>query len=266
MSKASQKISPLNPSISTLTIYTLGRFAVYRGDTLIEDLAWQRQKAKKLFKLLVLSPQHQLLKDRVLELLWPDKSPEAAANNLHRTLFILRRVLQPDLENAAQSPYILFKDDILTLNPATIAWVDAEAFERLIQLGRQQHHNLDHYRAALELYKGEFLPEDLYEVWAEDRRSVLQKSFVDLLKQVAAIHIERAAYQEAINNLCALLRIEPTDEGVRRELMRLYVQTGERHKALRLYQHSCQVLHQELGVEPSAQTTALYEAILKEAS
>src|SRR5262245_5222646 len=264
MSKASQKISPLNPSISTLTIYTLGPFAVYRGDTLIEDLAWQRQKAKKLFKLLVLSPQHQLLKDRVLELLWPDKSPVAAANNLHRTLFILRRVLQPDLGNAAQSAYILFKEDILTLNPATITWVDAEAFERLIQLGRQQHHNLDHYHAALEIYKGEFLPEDLYEVWAEDRRSALQKSYIDLLKQVAALQIERASYEEAIKSLCMLLGVEPTDEGVQRELMRLYVQTGERHKALRLYQHSRRVLHEELGAEPSAQTTALYEAILKE--
>jgi DNA-binding SARP family transcriptional activator/tetratricopeptide (TPR) repeat protein len=264
MSKASQRIGALNPSIATLTIYMLGRFAVYRGETPIEDPAWQRQKAKKLFKLLSLSPQHQLLKDRALELLWPDKTPEAATNNLHRTLFILRRVLEPGIEHAAQSPYIQFKDEILTLNPATIAWIDAEAFERLIQLGHQQHHNLDHYRAALELYKGEFLPEDLYEVWAEDRRSALQKSYVDLLKQVAAIYVERAAYQEAINSLCALLRVEPTDEGVQRELMRLYVQTGERHKALRLYQHSRRALHEELGVEPSARTTALYEAILRE--
>ncbi|MFL5807128.1 MAG: ATP-binding protein [Roseiflexaceae bacterium] len=266
MSTVSQKTDAQHPAISALTIYTLGRFAVYRGDALIEDSAWQRQKAKKLFKLLLLAPQRQLLKDRVLEVLWPTKPPEAAANNLHRTLFILRRVLQPNLEHAAQSPYILFKDDILTLNPATIAWVDAEAFERLIQLGRQQHHNLEHYRAALELHKGEFLPEDLYEVWAEDRRGGLQKSYVDLLKQVAAIHIEHGTYQEAINGLCALLRVEPTDEGVQRELMRLYVQTSERHKALRLYQYARRVLHDELGVEPAAQTTALYEAILRETS
>src|SRR5262245_65035080 len=105
MSKAIQTTGPLNPSTPTLTIYTLGHFAVYCGDMLIEDSAWQRQKAKKLFKILLLAPQRQLLKDRVLELLWPDKTPQAAANNLHRTLFILRRVLQPDLENEAQLLY-----------------------------------------------------------------------------------------------------------------------------------------------------------------
>jgi DNA-binding SARP family transcriptional activator len=247
-----------------LTIYTLGRFAVYRGDTLIEDSAWQRQKAKKLFKLLLLAPQRQILKDQVLDVLWPEKTPEAAANNLHRTLFILRRVLQPDLKNAAQSPYILFKDDILTLNPGRIAWVDAEAFEQLSQLGRQEQQNLKRYQAALELYKGEFLPEDLYEDWAADRRSALRRTYLDLLKQVASIHADRNDYQQAIDYLCALLQIEPTDEGVQRALMKLYAQAGERHTALRLYQQSSQILRAELGAEPAAETTAVYEAILEE--
>ena len=74
-----------------LTIYTLGRFAVYRGNELIEDSAWKRRKAKSLFKLLLLAPQRQLLKDRVIEWLWPDQDQDRATNNLHRTLFILRR-------------------------------------------------------------------------------------------------------------------------------------------------------------------------------
>ncbi|HEX9372657.1 MAG TPA: BREX system ATP-binding domain-containing protein, partial [Roseiflexaceae bacterium] len=216
------------------------------------------------FKLLLLAPQRQLLKDRVLDLLWPDKSPETAANNLHRTLFILRRVLQPDLENANQSHYLLCKDDMIALHAATIAWVDAEEFVRLIRLGRQQNHNLEHYDAALALYKGEFLPEDVYENWAESQRGVLHKHYVDLLKQVTAIHTERAAYPKAIGNLHALLSLDPTDEAVQRELMRLYAQIGERHKALRLYQQSSQALRDELGVEPSAQTTDLYESILHE--
>ncbi len=247
-----------------LTIYTLGRFAVYRGDTLIADSAWQRQKAKKLFKLLLLAPQRQILKDQVFDALWPEKTPESAANNLHRTLFILRRVLQPDLEHAAQSSYFLFKDDILALNPSIIAWVDAEAFERLSQLGRQEQHNLKRYHAALELYKGVFLPEDLYEDWTADRRGALQKTYIDMLKQLAAFYAESNAYQQAIDCLCTLLQVEPTDEGAQRALMKLYVQIGERHTALRLYQQSSQSLRAEFGVEPSAETTAVYEAILEE--
>src|SRR5262245_15730731 len=81
-------ISPSAASTPPLTIYTLGRFAVYRGSELIADSAWKRRKAKSLFKLLLLAPQYQLLKDHAIEWLWPDQDPERAANNLHRTLFI----------------------------------------------------------------------------------------------------------------------------------------------------------------------------------
>ena len=251
---------PASPS--TLTIYTLGRFAVYLGDTLIAD--WQRQKAKKLFKLLLLVPEHRLHKEQALEYLWPDKAVETAANNLNRTLFILRRVLQPELESAAQSFYLWFKDDFLVLNSGAVAWMDADAFEKMIQLGRQQGHSLDYYNMALELYKGEFLPEDLYEEWTQQRRHFLRKQYVELLKQVATLYIQQTAHQKAIATLNTLLHIEPTDEGAQRDLMRLYSLVGERHGAIRLYQQSSRILREELGVEPSYETTALYQAVIQE--
>jgi tetratricopeptide (TPR) repeat protein len=158
----------------------------------------------------------------------------------------------------------LFKDDLIALNPDAIAWVDAEAFEHLCRLSDQEQHSLKRYHAALELYKGPFLPEDLYEDWAADRRSALQKTYIDVLKRLASIYAERNAYQQAIDVLCTLLQVEPTDEGVQRALMKLYTQVGERHTALRLYQQSSQILRAELGAEPSAETTAVYEAILEE--
>jgi DNA-binding SARP family transcriptional activator len=242
----------------------LGGFAVYRGETLIAESAWQRQKAKKLFKLLVLAPQYRLHKDRVLECLWPAKSSGNAANNLNRTLFILRRVLQPDLASASQSSYIALKDDVLTLTPTAVGWVDVEAFEQLIQLGGQQHHNLDSYNAALELYQGELLPENVYDDWANQRRNSLHKSYVDLLRLVSSLYAERANFQQAVSTLLTLLRVEPTDEGTQRQLMQLYAHTGERDKAIRLYRQSRQALLDELGVEPSLETAAVYEAILAE--
>ena len=80
----------------SLRVYTLGRFAVYRNHELIEDYAWKRRKAKTLFKLLLLAPNRQVSKDYLLDLLWPEQDPVSAANNLHRTLFVLRKILHPD--------------------------------------------------------------------------------------------------------------------------------------------------------------------------
>src|SRR5262245_22300269 len=171
--------------VPPLTIYTLGRFAVYRNNELIADAAWKRRKAKSLFKLLLLAPQGQLLKDRILEWLWPDQHPERAANNLHRTLFILRRVLEPDLHNAADSHYVFFRDGKLSLNLEVIAWVDLLEFERLVQLGQQESNPLLHYEAARGLYQGDFLPEDLYEDWTGDYRRRYHSAYCALLQQMA---------------------------------------------------------------------------------
>lgn len=247
--------------VSSLTIYTLGRFAVYRGDELIEDAAWKRRKAKTLFKLLLLAPNRRLLKNRVLEWLWPDHAPDSAANNLHRTVFVLRRILQPGLDNAADSAYLFFEHGALCLNPDTIASVDSEEFERQIQLGRKQGDALSHYETARSLYQGDFLPEDRYEDWARDRRWALRTSYCSLLQHMARLYVQRNAVTEAIDCLHDLLSVEPTHEEAYRELMRIYTLAGHRHRALHLYHRARRMLQQELEVEPSPETAALYRAI-----
>lgn len=253
----------IDATIPLLKIYMLGRFVVYRGTELIEDSAWKRRKAKNILKLLILAPNHQLLKDRLFEWLWPDQDPARAANNLHRTLFILRRVLQPDLSNAADSHYIAFKDEVLALNTNTIAWVDVEEFEHLVQLGRQQGDSLAHYESARALYQGEFLPEDLYEDWARDHRETLKMTYSNLLQRMAQIYSQRTDYNKAISCLQDLLAVDPIYEDVYCDLMRLYVQVGQRHQALYLYQQAVETLRQELNVDPLAETTTLYQAILE---
>ena len=90
-------------SVPLLKIYTLGRFAVSRDEELIADSAWKRRKAKDLFKLLLTASNYQLLKDQALEWLWPNQDPIRAANNLNYTLFVLRRILQPDLNKGSSS-------------------------------------------------------------------------------------------------------------------------------------------------------------------
>ncbi len=260
----SASLPPSTSTVTPLTVYTLGRFAVYRGDELLDDSAWKRRKAKTLFKLLLLAPQRQLLKDQALDWLWPDQPPERAMNNLHRTLFVLRRALQPDLSDATASPYLLFKDGLLTLNPAAVAWVDAEEFERLLQLGQQADHPLPHYQAARALYHGEFLPEDRYEEWADDPRQRLSLAYHVLLQRLARLYAQRAAYNEAIACLQELVGLDPTNEEACRQLMGLYAQVGQRHQALQLYQQLCQTLRRELEVEPAAETSALYQAIAAE--
>ena len=50
------------------------------------------------------------------------------------------------------------------------------------------------YRAALDLYAGELLPEDRYEEWAHGRREGLRRIHLDLLTELAGVHEERGEH------------------------------------------------------------------------
>ena len=74
-------------------IHLLGAFAVAVDDRLVPDGAWRLRKAKTLVKLLALAPGHRLHREQVVAVLWPERAPEAAANNLHQVLHVARRQL-----------------------------------------------------------------------------------------------------------------------------------------------------------------------------
>ena len=68
----------------------------------------------------------------------------------------------------------------------------------------------------------------------------------------------------AIQSALRLLALDPLQEPVHRTLMRLYMEAGRRGAALRQYQQCVSALGRELGVEPEAETKALYEEVLRQ--
>ena len=81
----------------------LGGFRVTVGPRVVAEGSWRLRKAAALVKLLALEPTNRLHKEQAMDLLWPRLGPRPAANNLHRTLYAARRVLEPDLVPATES-------------------------------------------------------------------------------------------------------------------------------------------------------------------
>ena len=127
-------------------------------------------------KLLALSPGHRLHRQQVMEALWPDLGMHKASNNLHQILHAVRRALQPSAPasgsatTASSSGYLLLKVERLTLCPDSPLWVDVEAFEEAAASARHAMEP-EAFRAAIDLYAGELLPEDRYEPWVQERRA-----------------------------------------------------------------------------------------------
>ena len=142
-----------------LAIQLLGDFRVSVGSRTIAEREWTLRKAKSLVKLLALAPHHRLHREHVIDRLWPDLGPEDGANNLHRVLYVTRRILEPDLVPRRASSYLQLRHDLLVLEAPGGLWIDVEAF---LAAARAAHEDRtpQAYREALHLYTGDLVPED----------------------------------------------------------------------------------------------------------
>ena len=243
-----------------LRIQLLGAFRVWARARALPETAWRRRKAAGLVKLLALAPGHHLHREQVLELLWPDLRLEAAGNNLHRTLHVVRRLLEPDL-TTGPSAYLRLSGDIVAVEPAEALQTDVDAFEAAAATARRAGHPAA-YQAAVALYTGDLLPQDRYEDWAAGRREALRGLYLAVLLEQAHLHEARREWPPAIAAIEQALAHEPAHEAAHVRLMRLYALAGRRDQALRQYEQLRTALQRDLDAGPAAGSRQLYQDIV----
>jgi predicted ATPase len=143
----------LRSATDTISITLLGGFAAAVEGVPVSETAWRLKKARELVKLLALAPGHRLHREQVMDVLWREREPAAAANNLDQAVYVARRALGA---GAITRP-----GEMLEL----AADVDVDRLERAVAAGATTE--------ALELYGGELLPENRYDDWAAERREEL---------------------------------------------------------------------------------------------
>src|SRR4051794_10058718 len=161
-------------SVADVKVTLLGGFRAAVDGVPVPETAWRLKKARELVKLLALAPGHRLHREQVMDVLWHDRGPAAAANNLHQAVHVARRALESDA--------IEVRDETLRLT----ADVDVDRLEVAAADARRLGTPAA-YRAALSLYGGELLPENRYDDWAIGRRAELAGLAADLEGELAAL-------------------------------------------------------------------------------
>ena len=62
----------------------LGGFRVVVGDDVVDEAGWPGRRSAELVQLLALADRHTLLRDQVIDTLWPHLEPDAGAANLRK--------------------------------------------------------------------------------------------------------------------------------------------------------------------------------------
>jgi DNA-binding SARP family transcriptional activator len=251
----------------TLRIRTLGTFGIWRDDHEVRDRDWRSSKARQLFQLLVTERGRTLPRDRVLEALWPEMDVDAASNNLRVTLNRLGKAIEPDRPEGAPPAYLLQQGDTYGFNMESDHQIDAADFADAVARGQraarrgQRAAAIAAFRTAIGLYGGPYLPDNMYEDWTVVERERLAMLFNDAAIRLGALLLEEGLAHEAIGLAWRVLENDRAHEEAYRLLMRAHATLGERSTALRLYARCVTMLHDELGVEPLPETTALYNTL-----
>lgn len=241
----------------------LGQVTITVGDRAISEDEWALRSARSLFLLLLITPGHLIPKERVLDILWPEASPDVGSNALYKALHLLRRVLEPNLTRGRNSAYIATRGGNIGIGPDVTVWVDVDACEMAIQQARRAgaEERRSRLRGAVAMYGGELLPTDPYEDWPIARRVAVHRAWEEAVLELASLDASADEPRASMAPLEALLAIDATVETAHRALMRVYAATGQRSRALRQYARCQAALERELGSELDAETTALYAAI-----
>jgi len=157
-----------------VSVILLGGFAASVDGHPVPDGAWRLRKGRELVKLLALAPGHRLHREQVMDVLWRDREPAAAANNLHQAVYVARRALGRDA--------IALREEVLRLT----AEVDVDRLEIAAADAREGGTRAE-YEAALSLYRGELLPENRYDDWVAERREELAELAEALADELAAL-------------------------------------------------------------------------------
>ena len=248
----------------SLRVHTLGQFAVQRGTEEVTSTEWPREKARQLLQVLVTHRRRFLQRDEIAEILWPGTDADSAESQFKVTLNALQTVLEPKRPPRAATLFVQRRGSSYGLNPAAPLWIDAVVLEHLLlqaDAASDADRALTLYRQALGLYRGNYLPDCLYEDWSRDERERLRKLYLNALTAAAERLVARGEHDEAIRLCGQALACDNCFERGYQLLIRAYLAQGNRAEALRTYERCLICLRKELDVQPMPETTALGEEI-----
>ena len=239
-----------------LRIRALGAATVHRADVPLTAADWGYAKPRELLFLLIASPP--LTREQIGTALWPDQPGQQLGNALHTALRGLRRAL-------GHPGWVQYADGRYSFNPEWEHDCDLTSFEQALAAARKARPAaaaLPDLQRALAAYGGDFLDGLAAGEWAQARRAELRRSFESALLATGRLHVTAGRYGPAAVAFRRAVGHEPLNETAHRELMSCWGRLGETARAVQHYQDLVELLKDQVGVSPSAETTALYQRLL----
>ena len=239
--------------MKSLAVRLLGEFTVDG----MESSALGSRKARLALHLLALAEGQPVSADVLADALWASSPPARPDDQLAVLMSRLRAVLGRDRIEHQGTGYVLHAD-----------WADATELRHLtdeIDRRRAAGNVLGAAaaaRVALSLVRtGGLVP--LPGEWAQLRQTALDRLAARASLTGAAVLLEAGDWMAAADAAAAAIERDPYDEAALRIVLRARAMAGQPSAALAAYASMQARLADELGTDPSPETSELHTAILR---
>jgi len=239
--------------VKSLAVRVLGDFGVDG----IEPQAFGSRKARLALQLIALGGGQAVPAGVLIDALWDTAPPARPEDQLAVLMSRLRSVLGRERIEHRDQGYLLRCD-----------WLDATelaVLTRGVEARREAGHltgAVAAARVALSLIRGDG-PQPPPGEWAQLRQAELERLIGRARLVAATALLEAGDWMTAADAASAAAERDPYDEAALRVLLRAHVLGGRVAGALSIYASARERLADELGTDPSPETTALYTAILR---
>lgn len=246
-------------------IFLTGRVCVERGEVLIDAHAFPGQQGRLAFAYLVLERIRPVARSELAEVLWPGELPAAWETALTAIVSKLRGILgRAGLRGSAALTSVA---GCYELRLPAGAWVDLEAAMDAIHEAETALRAGDpassygpsavaHHIARRPFFAGET------GTWVDARRARLRGVLLRALECRAAVYLWNREFPLAVEAAAEIVALEPFRETGHQLLIRAHAAAGNAAEALWAYERCRRLIADELGVDPSRQTRAVYEEVL----
>lgn len=228
------------------------------------------QKALELIAYLTLYKDIPHRREKLAELIWPDRVEQRSRSCLNTTVWRINGLLQTTeltehirLDSAAHAS--------IKLEFSPLVYVDCFSLQENVRQselavrdnGGLSSNERQALRTDMDRCTGIFL-EGHDSEWVLRERERLHCLYIR--GHILLMHdlTREGLYEEALECGRTILASDEMREVVQREVMWLYVMNGQRGEAIVQYRKFRARVKEELGIEPMSETTALYQHILND--
>src|SRR5919106_2237367 len=229
-----------------------------------QPIALGGSKRRAVLALLLLHANETLSTDQLIDELWGEHPPAAAAKSVQVHISRLRKALA---ERPSETVVLATRERGYELQ-LDLEHLDAHRFERLLARGGPElaagrpDPALWALEGGLSLWRGRVLADLSYEPFAQREIARLEDLRVAAVEQLVEAKLALHRHEEVIGELEALIAEHPYREGLRAQLMLALYRADRQADALQAYQDARRRLVEELGVEPGERLRELEQAVL----